>query len=441
MRRSHLLLRRPLSAAAGPAPAASAEAAPSRLMPALGGVASLGAVASGIAFLVTKRFVEQQEFREQLRMQYESIARIVEDTLLPEYAPATWTQQVRIEDDLKLGVQETRAPQLVSALNSGAAPRVPSTPPGIIGQNYFGRFLNPPKDAKNGAATATDGALPSGPSVSPAQQQTRAHAAAAAATSLLGSRGSATNMLANAESVQAAPLEPIAPDEEDDDAPPALSQAHRSIELARRLLDSHGGPDGARWGEADEAALISAWTGKGPPAMPGRLLVPEPAARKYEQVLNAYLNLGTGSGDAGGAGGSALPASLPDAAGHCLIALPEAMHDGAYLEHAEGEAAVHSKAAAASAATAERLQRLRVQEAYAEAEALSIEASMRKAQHYARRGHGGGTALQRMTERRRILTHKLADIGHEKRSVKREAKAAAAALEQEAQVATTASAA
>jgi len=412
--------RRSLSTAA--AAPAEAEEKPGKLVPTLVAASGMATVASGIAYYVCNRFVQEKAFRDSLRAEHETVAKYVEEKLLPDYAPTSWAQQVRIEDDLALGEQDEQiAGLLVGAVNPGISPARPLDPPGIIGKNYFGRFLGV---SAVEAASAAAAAAAANPDAAGAVHSSNASAAAAAASSLLhggAGRGSATNMISNTEAIQAGPLEPIAPDDEGGDEPLSLTTMSRA-EGVQRELEEHGGPDGARWCAATVEALVSAWGAAAPPQNAARLRVPVAAAQKYERALAEYLRVESGSAaeSAAGASSLAVATTAPDVDGRCMIVLPETMQDGMFAEPAAEPSAI-------AATSPVRLAFLRVQEEYARAEADALDSSLRATLQHVQSGGGGGIALQRMTERRRLLTHKLAALDHEKREVKREARAAPAA--------------
>ena len=223
-----------------------------------------------------------------------------------------------------------------------------------------------------------------------------------------------------------------------------LLEAQREAEEAEALL-KQAEEEAAKWerelaeieaasaeaAAASAEALVSAWSASKPPQNSIRLLVPEPAARRYERALATYVALQGGAAEGTASAPVYSTPSPPDAKGRCVIALPETMHDGLFTESGayageayggENDSGDSYGAPSAGASSALRLQFLRVHEEYAKAEAEALDASLRVALEQVRTSSGGGTALQRMTQRRRLLTHKLAALDDEKRCVKRAAK-------------------
>lgn len=199
-------------------------------------------------------------------------------------------------------------------------------------------------------------------------------------------------------------------------------------------------PDGARWGGGGSES--GAWhTQGGPPPQSARLLVPAREAARFEEALLLYaiaIEALPRSEDAPlvhrplhGASAAlpspptALPAAVAAAAGSRVISLPEDMRDGCYgldCGTAGGEGGQGGgDAALLDAVRAARLQWLRVQEAYAQAEEAALAQTHAALRRDAGRhgGGGGGSALLRVSERRRQVAHVCATLRHEKKEVKR----------------------
>ena len=88
------------AAAAAAVETAAAEEGPSRFMQITGATGVGTMVASIAAWQLTSRFSFEPEFREYMRRDQPQLASLVEETLLPEYAPAAWALHMRVEDCL-----------------------------------------------------------------------------------------------------------------------------------------------------------------------------------------------------------------------------------------------------------------------------------------------------------------------------------------------------
>ena len=384
------------------APSATAEApaaawAPSRRLVASGATVAVGATASAAAYLTTRRFVHEAEFRSGLRRDWVYLAGVVEGTLLPEYAPAAWSKHLRIQDDA--GLAEEPSDLILMCDNPGASlvkPQVWSD----VGHGYWRRFRGaPPTDGSSDSPASR-------PTPTPTPASTLYTPGAPATTPALS-------------------LDPIAPDEDDDaDKRPAIwavggnaasvvgASAALALDAAVQLLDEHGGPDGAHWGSSVEQELLTAWSSSTPPEAAVRLLVPEGAARRYEEALATYAALKeaheAGVEHLGAASVTAAPApSGKRANGQCYIALPEDMRDGSFAD-----------VAPAGSSAEVRVAWLRTVQAYAEAEAAALDESMPIVDKRVRMSEGGGTALRRMRERRQRLENKIADLEMAKKAQK-----------------------
>ena len=380
-------MRRALCTVAKTATAeAPAAEGPSRRLVASGAAVAVGATASAAAYFTTRRFVHEPEFRAGMRSNWVYLAGVVEGTLLPEYAPAEWSKHLRIQDDL--GTAEEPSDLILMCDNPGASivkPQVWSE----VGHGYWRRFRE------------TDGTSDPLPS--------RAASTPTSAPSLYSSKVPAA---APTES-----LDPIAPDDVDDaDKRPAVwavggsaasvvgASAALALDAAGQLLDEHGGPDGAHWGSSVEQELLTSWSSSTPPEAAVRLLVPEGAARRYEEALAAYAALKEAheAGVEDLSATSVMPAravSGKRANGQCYIALPEDMRDGSFAD-----------GALAGSSAELRVAWLRAVQTYAEAEAAALDETMPIVDKRVRMGEGGGTALRRMRERKQRLDNRIADL-------------------------------
>lgn len=372
-----LVAARRLLCTAAAKPAEEVSTGPSRTMLTVGAVTVFGTVASAAAAYTTRRFALEADYRSYLRRDQPQVAGYVESTLLPEYAPGAWGKQMRIEDDAD---DEHTPGCIVLRSNPGATPPTP-TEWTEVGRGFFRRFR--------------EGPITLSPPDSEASQDKRE------APVTPSSAPVATPM------TLATKLDPIAPDDDDEMSEAeaiavAGTGAVDAADAANRLLEDYGGPDGARWGAVAETALITAWSSAPPPDVAVRLLVPEAAARRYEEALAYYagLRVGTVLGDSQGVG------VRPQPGGRCFIALPEHLRDGAYDDDDSTSPAV-------------KFAWLRARELYAEAEAEALELSMRAVSQRAGACEGGGTALRRMHERKRRLERKVADLNDDKRMQKR----------------------
>ena len=270
-------------------PAAEAEGS-GRMMPMLAAASGVATIIYGVGYVVCNKFVNEREFRDSMRTDYAQVGKVIEEKLLPEYAPSSWAKQVRIEDDIDLGVREERPSlPLIRSSNPGGPPKIPAGEPGLVGKNYFGRFLGVSSTDAIAAAAAAAAADPA------AAAAAQGGNAASAASSLFASagQGSATSMIGNAEAIMAGPLEPIAPDEDEGEEP--FSVGSDPVALAAETLRESGGPDGVRWTAAASAeALVSAWSASKPPQNSIRLLVPEPAARAEVRAGARHLRRASG---------------------------------------------------------------------------------------------------------------------------------------------------
>jgi len=116
----------------------------------------------------------------------------------------------------------------------------------------------------------------------------------------------------------------------------------------------------------------------------------------------------------------ALAKSPPKGGGTKTIHLPETFWDPAFGSAlTEHDAAKLSGVEAAQAWRQLRLQWLRVQEAFTEAEYNNIELRVPAMQKRAQAGYGGGGALANMLARKRQLEWKILSLQHEKKMVKR----------------------
>ena len=377
--------------------------ASSRLVPISAGVASLAAAATAAVYMGSKRFVEEAEFRTSVRKDYGQVAQLIEGTVLADYAPSSWAQHVRIEDDLAEGdAAELISPCPPATFSVGITLPATATDSNM---QFFKKFA----DATTGSTSAPVMATPMGkPNALPSALS-------------LPQPGAAPPTAQLPETV----LEPMAEDEEetadsahvdgfarlDDDCDYCAVDAAYA---AHKLLDEHGGADGARWGDASETALLTTWLTAAPPETSLRLLVPAKAARKYEQLLAEYKasqRRGLGDAPTASARRPVAPTRM-QAGGRSIIALPEEMLEGAHVEW-DVDAQFDERA------LRERLCQLRVYSAYAQAEIKSIESNYWVAESRAYFGVGGGTVARRMMDRKRLLRQKLLDLDAEKLAVKR----------------------
>ena len=422
--------------------AAAVETKPRRLPKFLGAVGCTGAGAA--AFVTTERFAHERPFRLYMRAEYPWLTEWIEGTVLVDYAPSAWSKHVRIVDDACVSDEAPSAPPpsaLRSVLpNVGGASLTPP-PMGEVGLRVYGRLAGIITTPPPGAAAASDtrDSVPGDSSSAPG--------GAAAGVNLFTAPGASS-------------LPPIAPDEAEAEAeaevkapgadaqgehapvPPTASEtkehavslasrvtALEAVAAASRELEEAGGPDGARWGAASEEVLLRAWSTAAPPELASRLLVSQQAAARFEAAIaafhatcDAHAALATmpdsqrldAEAEAKAVAAAASAASTAAAAasrvqpapgGRRLIALPGALRDGAF-----GDGAVEAPVPPAA-----QMQWLRVREAYAAAEAETIDADYRLVGRVVRRGEGGGVAMQRMIERRRQLTYALNEYDHEKR--------------------------
>jgi hypothetical protein len=271
-----------------------------------------------------------------------------------------------------------------------------------VGRNFFSRFVTKPQ------------ALPSSGDGSAARE---------------GSAG-ATPTLAGGDEVGVArnPWSPITaqaigpmPDDDEEDTGDETERAAAGVvdDLAADTLwsvslavEAGGGVDGARWGDTAELSLVKAWSGSSPPETPSRLLVTHAAARRFERAVGEHQSaIGvTVRGSAETAASGKDRATRSPVRDRSLIALPEGFWDGFCDDaglHDHKSRAIH-------------LNWLRVQEAYAAAESEAVDLSIEAVGRRVQQGRGGGTALQRMQERKRRLRRKLDELDLDKRAVKRE---------------------
>mmetsp|Transcript_34118 Transcript_34118/g.107300 ORF Transcript_34118/g.107300 Transcript_34118/m.107300 type:complete len:133 (-) Transcript_34118:31-429(-) len=113
---------------------------------------------------------------------------------------------------------------------------------------------------------------------------------------------------------------------------------------------------------------------------------------------------------------AAPPPSVGARAGMALIELPESFATAPTAFHELASSAADADPAAVRSV---RLQWLRVQEDFARAEAEALEPRADAMRERARRGDGGGLALEEMSLRLRQLSIRLASLKEEKRLVKR----------------------
>ena len=380
----------------------------------MGGAAAAGTAGSAAAAYVTNKFVQEPEFRAWLRGDYAYAAKVVEETLLPEYAPEKWSQQVRIEDDHAFGDNPNAAvgiptpTPVPSVRNPGASPHIPQAW-SEVGQGFFKKF----KDGPNADPTtaALDKAL-EGSSVSSSSSSTPSTSTAsspvAPVASAVASAVNSPSALVTGKGAASAPdlqLAPIAPDDEELPSAASLISPGATPTMGDEVafgLEEHGGPDGARWGMEDETAIITAWSSSKPPYAANRLLVPEASAREYEASLAAHAKL---CPDGEAPQGYIAAASRPQqGSGRCYIALPEYLRDGAFDDVQDGKA---------------RLAWLRAREAYVNAEVAAIDANIKTVARRAIMSEGGGTALRRMRERKRVLGWQMKDLEEAKKEEKR----------------------
>ena len=352
----------------------------------------------------TKKFVDEAEFRAWLRKEQPQVAEWLETTVLPDYAPSAWAQQIRIEDDLADGDDDFEgSPPLAlpATLNVGVIHPAEAPRRGVM------KFYKTFKDGPAKLVPQTT------PTEAPADAATNATPSAAA-------------MNAHAAKMQE-DAGPVAEDDEDADADfVTIEYRHERGELtpadadccaidaaeeAAALLEQHGGPDGVRWLDpSNEAALLSAWSSAPPPIAPLRLLVPDKAAHNYEKKLADHTAQCIAAAAPPGAEAADPRPVAPTRSrlgGRRVIALPGDLLDASSQD--EDEASDESI----------RLSELRVREAYAEAELKAIDSVFIVAERKAYFGEGAGTAVQRMKDRKRHLKQYLRDVAAEKRSLKK----------------------
>jgi hypothetical protein len=362
-------------------------------------VATAGGAGGAVFGYAVKRQVEDAEFRVWLRETSPMAAKQV-DEFMAEYMPQTVTA-IRVEEDM--GEPEPSALTFAVRLDGGAAlPRASHLhSPLDIGINLGNP---PPLPRVSDAAKTIFGQL------EPKLEPTEAEAAAAAAAHSQAAAGTAAaarlapsaigvGMPQQALNVQVAEQAgEIAPDEPEEDEPAAF-------------------PDGARWGGGSEGG---AWYTQGPPPPQStRLLVPAREAARFEEALLRYAVTLEALPRSGATRTPTAPPSPPAApavgvgaaVGSRVISLPEDLRDGCYgsgCGTAAGEAGEGGEGggggdtAPLGAVRAARLQWLRVQEAYAEAEEAALALTHAALRREAARHNGGGAgALLRVGERRR----------------------------------------
>ena len=403
-------LRRALSQAAAAAPAKEAppHADYTAFQKACAAVAAVGATGAAALAYTVSRVTSDREFRLWLHRDVRFVASYVEE-FMEEHMPQT-VKAIRIEEETMDAAAAPPEPIVISSsINLGAAPAVPRITD--TGKRFFGR-LEQEAGADAVALAAPTPAPAPVPGVSaiglqmPTQPQKVYRTAGELHVDL---------------PEDAAPMVPD--EDESDDAPNMFSPNALSA-----------------------ATPVEACAAGVPPELAVRMVVPAHQAGRFEGRLARYRALQTLLRDGGGGGISLEEAAAAEVAATLaakgggdsvgggrggaeatrLIELPDAFRDGLF-----GTAASEGGAAAAAMARGPhapagmslvrelRLQWLRVQEAYAEAEEAALAGARRDVERHARRHGGGGATLQRIVERQRKLAHTRRVLVAEKADVKR----------------------
>ena len=370
MRRAHLATRgrRLLSAAAASEPAAAAEPATwSPMFKTATGVSACAAAGAAATAFAMQQYGEDPTFRAKVRRDWPpSLVQWLEASL-PEYMPQA-AHAMRIDDEAADEPSDPSEPsdrRGASTRNLGFAPR----PPEDLGTSRAG---TPSLYSRFGGESAT-----------PEPTAVDSPASAVVPGVQWGQKGHPSE---NALSE----LGPVAPDDD----------------------------------EPADAVQTDAWAHAAWPEQPTRLVVPVAAARRYEAALVNFSILRSALRGDDCAALQLEHARLADEARRARggevaeISLDDAFRDDAYgTTLAEGADELATKPPAAARDV--RLQWLRVQEAWAAAEAAALDAR-RDALDDARLGlaQGGGAEILRNDHRQRQLRAKLASLAAEKRSVK-----------------------
>lgn len=405
-RRGRVVALRRLSTVA----AETAEEAPgpwSRRMRASGAVAAaLGLPGATGLFYVTNRFGTEEEYRKWMRSgtNTKMVAQFIESNVLDDYFPRL-AHNVRVQDDALAGdgTPNKSSEPLMAVdlgegpvnLNLGSAP-FPTAP---LNEAEGGRFylkLVQTASAPVAEADATEATTPTtgaAPSLSAARPRAEPH----------------VRVPEPASASVAVDIGPIAPDDEED-----------------LDLDQPGHAwDGARWSDG-KLSEPGAWAFT-PPEQPERLAVSGAAAAKFEEALEKFdvaVAALRGQDVQPLLARQASAAQVRDRTARRMIQLPPLFRDDAFgTEAAELPNLSSAPGPALSpdphAWREVRLQWLRVQRSYAEAEAELVEARFGALAEAARKHEGGGNALLNVAQRRRQLHVRLASIAHEMKTVKR----------------------